>query len=766
MIDGTLLAARWYLVMLLIGAAGLLPSAQLFDRLHSNGVLYARPLALAVIALAAWLLGWSRWVPYGTPVVAGVVIALLAWSAVLAWLREDLVAAVLSRARLLLAGEGLYLAVFALMTWARSVAPAATSTEKPMDLMLIEAVHRAPVLPPPDPWLAGHTISYYHLGHLGADAVGRLAGLPSEVTFNLVTASAGALAAVAAAALAVDVIGLGAIRRGRTLWIAAGVTVATLLLVTPLVGLVNLLAANGAGHDIWHALGVRGVPGARGAVNGIPEAFWWWWNSTRVLPGTISEFPAFTLLLGDPHAHLLALPIDLVAGALALTVFEGSRPLTWRRWARDPERLLLTSTVFAAICLTNAWDVVLFGAIWAAAGVAAFRRAGWPWILGLTGVARWAAAPIAIALVFAGPFLTGIDPPRLGLAPVTGEHSDPVRWLLVWLPPILPAALALALLRPALPRATFARAFLVVGLPLEAWVIALIVRGNATELLARGAGWLTLLGLVAAIAAAGAIFSRVDRSDAEGGRDPALSAACGLVVVVAVILGLTEIVRVADAFPGRLNTVFKFWFAAWALLAVGAGTLAGLAVERMRPTEGAGARHRVGRGLALGAAGALLVATALYVPAMAVSRSREGAGHGLNALRYLEESDAGLAATIAWSRDHLDPREDVAMQAITESYRGGNMLAAASGVPTLLGWPNHQRQWRGVVPEDERRTAVDAIYAGGATPASLETARRYGVTYVYIGREERAQYGAAVGTRFEAWPVAFAAGGATLVRVP
>ena len=61
------------------------------------------------------------------------------------------------------------------------------------------AVHEAERMPPPDPWLAGHTVSYYHLGHLGADVLGRLSGNAPDVAFNLATATAGALAAMAIA---------------------------------------------------------------------------------------------------------------------------------------------------------------------------------------------------------------------------------------------------------------------------------------------------------------------------------------------------------------------------------------------------------------------------------------------------------------------------------------------------------------------------------------------------------------------------------------
>lgn len=760
MTESALAVLGWYVALALLGAGGLLPAALLCDRLHTRGVLYARPLALALVALAVWLVAWFGWASYGTPLILVAVIALAAWSTSIAWRRPEVLRAVIARRGAILAGEALCLGVFALVLLARAQAPDAVGTEKPMDLMIITTIHEAARMPPADPWLSGFRLSYYHLGHLTADALGRLSGNNPAVAVNLATATAGALASLAIAGLAIDVLALGRTASRGARIVGAGVAVTTLLLVTPLVGLVNLAAANGLGARAWWGvLGVPGVPIAAGAREGVPTAFWWWWTSTRVLPGTISEFPAFTLILGDPHAHLLALPIDLVAVALAIATFEGSAPLTWRRWLRDPERLLLTSAVFAAIFMTNAWDVFVYGGLWGAAAILAYRRTGWLWLPSITGTARWAMLPAGGALLLALGFIESIDAPSLGLAAVIGEHSDPARWLLVWLPPLLPVLAGLALLRPRVERASAMRALSIVLALLSAWGVLVFNTGARAEFLARGSGWVVIGGvLLVTTLIAGAAISADQRIDR------ALAAALALFGAALVVLLTTELFRVADAFPGRLNTVFKFWFNAWALIALAAGALAGLAWERGRLPAHPLARRMVRLGVPLALFGAL--ATAAFVPAMALSRAREGQSPGLDAVAQLRRNDPGLHATIRWSRDHLDPRRDVMVQAVSESYTAGNMLAAATGVPTLLAWPNHERQWRRSVPEGERRAAVDTIYRGGAVPASAEIARRFGVTHVYVGREERAAYGAEVAARFAAWPVVVDESGSLLVKVP
>ncbi|TAJ18279.1 MAG: hypothetical protein EPO65_09295, partial [Dehalococcoidia bacterium] len=369
--------ASWYVASLVMLLVGLVPAGHLFDRHPTRGVLYARALGLLVTTWLAWTTARYALVPWGTPLIGGTAAATLIGGAVLGWRRRDLLRGIRGQIGLLLAGEVGFVLLFVVLVLMRAQTPAAYATEKPMDLMLITAVHQATTMPPPDPWLAGHQVSYYHLGHAGADVLARLSHQQPGVAFNLVTASTGATAALAVAGLAIDVAALASLRRRASKWAAGVVATASFLLVAPLVGLAAIVSAHGVAPDLIARLGVDGVPPRGGTSRLVPDAFWWWWSTTRVLPGTITEYPAFTFLLGDPHAHLFGMPLAVLALALSAQVFEGSRPLTWRGWLRDPARLTLTALLFAGIVMTNAWDVVTLGGIWGVAALLAAARAGW-----------------------------------------------------------------------------------------------------------------------------------------------------------------------------------------------------------------------------------------------------------------------------------------------------------------------------------------------------------------------------------------------------
>ena len=745
--------ASWYLASVAVMLVGLIPAAHLFDRLPTRGVFYARALGLLVTTWLAWTAARYGVVPWGTPLVVGALVLIGALGGLLAWRKSEVLQAIRAQRIPLLAGEAAFVVLFLLIALVRTQTPAASGTEKPMDLMLVTAVHQATTMPPPDPWLAGSDVSYYHLGHAGADVLARLAHQQPGVAFNLVTASTGAAAAVAVAGLAVDIAMLAGLRRRASRWVAGGVGIASLILVAPLAGLVAILGAHGIAPDALARLGIEGLPPQGGSNEWVPDAFWWWWSTTRILPGTITEYPAFTLLLGDPHAHLLGIPLAILALALAAQVFEGSRPLTWRRWLRDPARLVLTSLLFAGLVMTNAWDVVTLGLVWAAAGLLTAARAGWRPPTSIVLILRWAAIPALLALALAWPLLGRIDPPPAGLEVVAGEHSDPGRWLVFWLAPALPLVAALLILRPRFDRKAAAIAGTLAVVAIGAWAVgaASVTDG---ELGARSSGWVTLGGLVVVIALLAGWARAADQA-----RDRALATALFLASAAVVLVFATELVRVEDAFGYRLNTVFKVWLPAWVTLAASAGALAGLAVERIDTA----ARGSWRAGLAIACA-LVTVTSMVTVPAIAASRRHEGQTPRLDATGYLDAGLPGVRSAAAWAREALDPRRAVILQAVGDSYGEGNQLSVLSGVPTLLGWPNHERQWRGDVPETKRRAQVDDIYGGEGDAA--ETARAAGVTHVYVGILERDTYGFRVSARFAGWPVPYSDEHGSIFEVP
>jgi uncharacterized membrane protein len=461
------------------------------------------------------------------------------------------------------------------------------------------------------------------------------------------------------------------------------------------------------------------------------------------------------VVIGDLHAHVLALPIGILAIAATLPTFEGMSALSWRAWVRRPGALGLAAVVFAGLVMANAWDAAIYGVLWGRAATVAFLGAGWRPIPALFLAMRYLLLPAGLAFVLAAPFLTSLDMPSLGIGLLTSQTSDPTRFLLVWLPLGVPVLAAALMLRPRVSDLVFGAVMAIGLLAVLTWVVAAVQSDHRMALSDRGAGWMLLAGLVLAVAWAASTTWAAYR-DHDRGR----AAWLGLVTFGAGILLLFELVYLKDELGGRINSVFKFWYAVWVLFSIaGAAALAMVydRIPRLTPRWLAAPLIAVLVALSLG--------TVLYAPAATVARAREGQHNGLNSLAYLS-TDRGTAGAIVWVRANLDSH-DVLLEAVGSDYQGGNIVSAATGVPTLLGWPGHEIQWRGKIPEiTERQNAVARIYREGATEAVRVLARQYGVTHIYLGREEQAQFGRDVASRFAAWPAVFEASGVRIVEVP
>ena len=161
-----------------------------------------------------------------------------------------------------------------------------------MDMAFVNAANASSSFPPHDPWMAGEDLNYYYLGHLAMAMVHQGHGRrrPTRATTSPFALLA-ALSAAAVFTLARHAVGGRAAAARRAC--AAGRWRPGVAAVVVCIVLGNL-----AGVREW--LDAAGPPGDYD-----------WFAPSRVIPGTINEFPWFSFLLGDLHAHVLALPFTV-----------------------------------------------------------------------------------------------------------------------------------------------------------------------------------------------------------------------------------------------------------------------------------------------------------------------------------------------------------------------------------------------------------------------------------------------------------------------
>ena len=208
---------------------------------------------------------------------------------------------------------------------------------------------------------------------------------------------------------------------------------------------------------------------------------------------------------------------------------------------------------------------------------------------------------------------------------------------------------------------------------------------------------------------------------------------------------VSESVFIRDAFGNRMNTVFKIYYQTWPIWGLAAAVVAGrwVAVK-------VGFRLRLVQGTAI-----ILALTGVYYGiGMIAARTVDGGSiSGIDAIAFLERSQAGEGEAIEWLRG--EPAGTL-LEAVGGDYSRYGRLSMASGRPTVLGWPGHERQWRGADPRiDERERDVAAIYSASTLDEALPLIRKYEIRYIAVGALERATYPAAGLDKLRHLPLGF-----------
>jgi YYY domain-containing protein len=675
-----------------IGLAAAPLAALTLGRLPGAGLGLSKVVGLLLVTWLVWLLASLHMASYGVPLVVGVLVALalagLAAAPRLSGLARDPL-----RRRLWWGSEAVFAVAYAAMALVASCAPAVWGTEKPMDMAFISAINASAHFPPHDPWMSGESLNYYYLGHLAMAWPARLLGLAPDTGYLLAWALLFALSAAAAFTV------------GGTLWAAAraalghrtprgGPVVAGLLAVAPCVVLGDL-----AGVRAW-------IDAAH------PPGDYDWFGVSRVIPGTINEFPAFSFVLGDLHAHVLALPFTLLALAFALQVaLDGPRGAA--------SEGLAAALAVGALYAINSWSFPVAAGLLAAAVVIWLRSpagAG-----GRDFAIVWLALVLLASVVLLLPFWVSYVPATNGVGTV-GRREPFTRFAgeeaLIYAVVAWPLA------------ALYARRLLSARHPWRwaAWCpVAVAIAGS----LLAGAHLAGVAVLVAALAVAvhAALSPRLPVP--ERFVWTLAAGACALVIV-------PELIYVRDAFDHgplfRMNTVFKLGYQAYVLLAVAAACAIPLAAAWL-PRDA----WRV-----WAAVTAALAVCGLVYP-YAGSWARTGgfrSAPSLDGLGWLRAVAPGDPPAIGWLRAHT-PGDAIVLEAFGPDYSpaGHARISTFSGRATVLGWAGHELQWEH--DPGARAADVRTLYTTTDLAMARRLLARYGVGYVVVGPLERSDYGRA-----------------------
>lgn len=686
----------WYLLALVLGIMAMPLTGRLFRRFDDKGWMFSKVIAIAVSGFLTWFLVAVRVLKFTTVTCVTVTVLCMILSVVL-YIREQkegFECLPYEHLDLVYGEELLFFAFFLLWTYCAGFHPAAYGTEKFMDYGFMEAMMRSETLPAVDLWYSEGTINYYYGGQYFAVFLTKLSGTKVELTYNLMRTFVAGLAFAMPFSLVYQMV---RDRLGRTVkgWKSK---------LPKITGFGAGVAVSIAGNMHYVVYG-QIIPLIQ-KLKGEEVSGYWFPDATRYIgfnpdvdDKTIHEFPCYSFVLGDLHAHVVNIIFVLLVLGLLYAWMKKVRNLNlkpenmsrrefWKKQLLMPQ-LLAVGALLGMFHWTNYWDFVIYYVV--TGGVILFmniitQEGSLKWTLAVT--AAQAAEILLLATLIILPFTLQFDTGNMvqGIA-LAKNHSLPHQLLILWgLPTILTILFILSLLREKrkdLQRRSLYHLLASVRLP---------------DLFA------VIMGLCA----------------------------IGLVMI-------PELVYVRDIYENgnaRANTMFKLTYQAYIMF----GMTMLYVIFRMLIIG----KSKLLKGLSL--IGLLLfVWTCGYfgnsVRAWFGEIWDPAQYKGLNATAFLETDFPEDVQGIRWLKEHVKDVQ-VVLEANGDSYSEYERVSAMTGLPTIMGWYVHEWLWRNDVADLNTKSAeIETIYTSSDEETVRSLLEKYNVSYIFVGSCEQKKYG-------------------------
>lgn len=679
----------WWLAVLLLGWCSFPLCQYLFSGFRDKGYLVAKIFGIAGAGFLMWLGAATGIVPFtaGSCLGSVAVFAVICWGVWITFNKKK------NKDRKFwqftgewyqtaLGDELVFTLLFLLWTYVAGFRPAAYGTEKFMDYGFMMAMMRSTTLPAKDLWYAGSKINYYYGGQYFAVFLTKLTHTQVAQTYNLMrTLVAGFCFAVPFGLVRQMVLDswkkekpalLGGVLAGAGVSLAGNMHYVVIGKLLPWI------------REIFH----------------LPKGDYTYWfpNSTRYIgyypaenDKTIHEFPSYSFVLGDLHAHVVNLMfvVALISLVYAMMKHHSSKGALQaeaageKNFCKKQVAAALTDSYVLAFAFligmfhwTNYWDFVIYyvmggmGVIWC--NYQKYKELEKPHRMRMTaGISLLHAVWVfLLATIAALPFTLQFQSMVSEVA-LAQNHSRPYQWWLIW----------------GLP---------VIGAVLFFWCVK-----------REGAKKADLFGVLLGISA------------------------LGLIVI-------PEIVYVRDIYEkeyARSNTMFKLTYQAFTMF----GILLGYALIRLWMEK----KHVI-RKVLTSAVFACFVGCCFYTATAVHAWFGQvwdpSQYQGLDATAYLETTFPEDAAAIRWLNDNVtgDP---VVLEANGDSYSDYERVSAMTGLPTVFGWYVHEWLWRGDTGAlNERAQEVETIYTSTNQEEVKALLEKYQVEYIFVGAREREKY--------------------------
>ena len=779
----------WVGLVIMIHLAVLPLCVSIFSALPDRGYLLGKTFGILITCFLVWLfasLGVMEFTSWFFWVILGIVgVSIWVWAGTKNRVFKEMLQLHWKQWGL---GEVIFLGAFFAFLVIRMMNPDLwhpwRGGEKFMELAYLSATFKSAFMPPYDPWFAGGYLNYYYFGYFFIACLAKAVFISPSLAFNLAIPLIFALIVSNSYSLGYNLAAIGDqnwhedLHKIRKRYVSSGIF--TALLVAVLANLDGVI-------QLYEKFRYRFFEG--GGWSGFD-----YWRSSRLMPPDppgheITEFPYWSLLFGDLHAHVMSIPFGLLVLGLLLTIFVRGISLSFKSLAIYGFLALSCGALWPL----NAWDFPTYVAlIIGVLGFVSIRDHR----LEKSGLIRSSIIAIGVtsfSVILYLPFHQAYKGYGLGLV-ISKTQTDAIQYLMIhglfvfilvsfviWMygngfKVLLGRGLGFSTgtqfsglhIRKYLhwgrdyithqEDTTVVQNTLVqeqsnryAELPLDTsvrrWLIWFIVV-SAIGILSLFAlsGYLVVVVLSVV---AGSIVWMVVRGALCGYTGRADSFAL-LVVVMALMLGVAVDVVTFNNDIGRMNTVFKFYEQAWVLWGIGCGYLLYLLISRWLMPFSVNRYKFIWVFSLVG-----LIISASVFPILGTQARLNDRFQTLpmtlDGMAYMETSTysdpngpielKNDLRAIEWMRENVQG-SPVILEGRAPLYRWGGRISVYTGLPSIVGWDWHQTQQRMAFGQEvnNRSQVVDLIYNTENENHAIDLIDYYDVRYVVLGELEHLYY--------------------------
>lgn len=688
---------KWWLLVFVLGIIFLPFTRKLFYAFHDSGYLFSKVIGIAISGYLVWLLSTFKILKFNEVSCYIVLTVCLILNVIIFYKSNKEEKNTLfdsNHVFPMIAEEVLFLFLFLLWVYIRGFKPEAYGTEKFMDYGFMTAMMRSDYMPPKDLWFSGSAINYYYVGQYMSTFLTKVSLNTVNVGYNLMLSMLAALSFVLPYSLVYNItkkryeekhLKLKWIPRIAGILSGAGVSLAGNLHFT---------------LYYWVVPTIRKILGIEGDL-----ADYWFPNSTRYIgynpettDKTIHEFPSYSFILGDLHAHVINIIFVLtLLGILFAWLLHQKRKIDKQEIQRYQIKqdilnpfIIMIGFFIGLFHTTNFWDFPIYYVV-AGAVILFYNAVVYEFRLKTILVTALQGIFIIImSKLIALPFTLNFDQISTKIR-LAKAHTPLYQLLILWGLPII----------------------LIIGFLYE-------LAGGLKHKSKTDKPKFILFRFLKSLSPSD-LFILV----------------LGLCAIGLVMM--PEVIYVKDIYSGdykRANTMFKLTYQAFIMFGICAGYIF-TKFKRLQHFYWQKSFANIT---------IFLFLTTLWYPVVSVKAwyikdKNFKDFKGLDAAEFLNSNDKQEDyKAINWLNENIDGTP-VILEAHGDSYSDYGRVSVFTGLPTVLGWYVHEWLWRGDTDIINQRAAdIQTIYTSKDMELVQTLIDKYEIEYIYVGMLERTKY--------------------------